>query len=219
VVDSDSDSDSGPEEGPLTPGNETDGPSPPSGERADQTDCSAVLLEETPEAAVVSNLGTASYHLAAAADRPRNFYMTGAMGCTTPVGLGVALAVDGPVTVLEGDGSLLMSLGCLSTVAAVGPPNLTVVVMNNAAYGTTGGQPSNAVEVDLAAVARDCGLASATVDTVEGLRAAYRAAGGEDGPVVIDCRVEAGDPADHPPIDYGHAYAKHRFREALTGED
>jgi thiamine pyrophosphate-dependent acetolactate synthase large subunit-like protein len=204
--------------GTLIPGRQRGTPAPPPGERADQTACSAALLEETPDAAVVSNLGTASYHLAAAADRPRNFYMTGAMGCTTPVGLGVALAVDAPVTVLEGDGSLLMSLGCLSTVAAAAPPNLTVVVMNNAAYGTTGGQPSNAVEVDLAAVARDCGLASATVSTVEGVRAAYRAAQSEDGPVVIDCRVEAGDPAEHPPIDYGHAYAKHRFREALAGE-
>jgi thiamine pyrophosphate-dependent acetolactate synthase large subunit-like protein len=205
--------------GTLTPGRETGGPAPPPGERADQTACSAALLEETPDAAVVSNLGTASYHLAAAADRPRNFYMTGAMGCTTPVGLGVALAVEPPVTVLEGDGSLLMSLGCLSTVAAAAPPNLTVVVMNNAAYGTTGGQPSNAVEVRFADVARDCGLASATVDSVEGLRAAYRAAQEEAGPVLIDCRVEAGDPAEHPPLDYGHAYAKHRFREALAGDD
>lgn len=189
---------------------------PPPGERADQTECSAALVEETPEAALVANLGGAAYHLAAAAERPRNFYLTGAMGCTTPLGLGLALAVDEPVTVLEGDGSLLMSLGCLSTVAAVAPENLTVVVMNNAAYGTTGGQTSNAVQVDFAAVAADCGLSSATVSTVEGLRAAYREAASEGGPVLIDCKVEGGMPAEHPPLDYAHAYAKHRFRSEFV---
>ena len=185
-------------------------------ERADQTACSAALVEETPDAALVANLGAAAYHLAAAADRPRNLYLTGAMGCTTPVGLGLALAVDEPVTVLEGDGSLLMSLGCLSTVAAAAPATLTVVVMNNAVYDTTGGQPSNAVHVDFAAVAADCGLASAAVSTVEGLRTAYREAQREDGPVLIDCAVEPGLPDDHPPIDYAHAYAKHRFRSAFV---
>ena len=75
---------------------------------ADQHECTAAVLEETPDAAVVGNLGVASYILADVEDRPRNFYQWGSMGVTTPLGLGMALATDDPVTVLDGDGSMLM---------------------------------------------------------------------------------------------------------------
>jgi len=98
---------------------------------ADQRACTRAVIEETPDAAVISNLGVASYHLIDVADRARNFYLTGAMGSTTPLGLGLATSTDEPVTVLDGDGSMLMSLGSLSTVADVDPPNLTVVVWEN----------------------------------------------------------------------------------------
>ena len=113
--------------------------------RADLYACTEAVLDVTPDAAVVSNLGVASYVLASVSDRERarNFYQWGSMGVTTAVGLGLALSTDEPVTVLEGDGSLLMSLGVLSTLGAVDPSNLTVVVWDNAIYGTTGGQSNH----------------------------------------------------------------------------
>lgn len=179
---------------------------------ADQTACTAAVLEETPDAAVVSNVGTASYHLTALGDRPRNFPLTGAMGATTPVGLGLALAIDEQVTVLDGDGSMLMSLGALSTVARLNPPNLVVAVMDNAAYETTGGQVTLSTEVDFAGVARDCGLPAWSVDSDEAFREAYAEAVETDGTGVVVCEVAAEKPEAYPPLDYGHSYVKHRFR-------
>ena len=162
---------------------------------ADQTACTAAVLEETPDAAVISNVGTASYHLTALGDRARNFPLTGAMGVTTPVGLGLALAVDEQVTVLDGDGSMLMSLGALSTVARFDPSNLVVVVMDNAAYETTGGQTTLSTEVDFAGVDRDCGLAAWSADSNEGFREAYAeaVAAGPRPLAVRDVRLQLAD--------------------------
>lgn len=185
---------------------------------ADQTECTAVVLEETPDAAVVSNLGTASYHLVAVADRPRNFTLTGAMGGTTPLGLGLALAVEEQVTVLEGDGSLLMSLGTLATVARADPPNLVVAVMDNRAYETTGGQPVPSETVDFAGVARECGLPAWTAKTADGFRDAYAAAVEHDGAALVVCEVEAGRPDDFPGLDWAHAHVKDRFRREFVEE-
>src|SRR3974377_811718 len=75
--------------------------------------------------------------------RPQNFYMLGSMGLTIPIAFGVALAQpERHVVALEGDGSLLMMLGCLSTIAVQAPKNLTMVVWDNGMYQITGGQPT-----------------------------------------------------------------------------
>lgn len=66
----------------------------------------------------------------------------GSMGKAASTGLGLALAMpDLRVWVLDGDGSLLMNLGCLVTTAHQAPPNLVHVVLENGIYATTGGQP------------------------------------------------------------------------------
>ena len=72
--------------------------------------------------------------------RPQNFYMLGSMGLALPIALGVAIAQpQRHVVALEGDGSLLMQLGCLATVAMRAPKNLTIVVWDNGIYQITGG--------------------------------------------------------------------------------
>ena len=180
---------------------------------ADQYECTAIVLETTPECAVVSYLGVASYVLAGVEDRARNFYQWGSMGVATPTGLGLALAVDDPVTVLDGDGSTLMSLGALVPVAKYDPPNLTVVVWENGQYGTTGGQSTPAETADLAGIARECGLDATSVSTAAEFERAYREAVDHDGASVVVCDVEPCDPAERPPDDYAHI--KRRFRAAL----
>ena len=109
----------------------------PDSPRADQATCTAAVLDSTPDAALVSNLGVASYVLAGVEDRARNCYLWGSMGVTTPVGLGLALQTDEQVTVLDGDGSTLLSLGALATVARHDPSNLVVVVFDNGEFATT----------------------------------------------------------------------------------
>ena len=74
------------------------------------------------EEAVIGGIGNTNFDLWAAGHRPQNFYMLGSMGLAFPIALGVALAQPKRrVFALEGDGSLLMQLGCLSTIAALKP--------------------------------------------------------------------------------------------------
>jgi thiamine pyrophosphate-dependent acetolactate synthase large subunit-like protein len=112
------------------------------------------------EEAVVGGIGNTNFDLWAAGHRPQNFYMLGSMGLVLPIALGVALAQPKRrVFALEGDGSLLMQLGCLSTIAALKPKNLAMIVMDNGIYQITGAQPTPAAGVaDFVAVAVGCGL-------------------------------------------------------------
>ena len=110
---------------------------------------------------MIGGIGNTNFDLWAAGQRPQNFYMLGSMGLAFPIALGVALAQPKRrVIALEGDGSLLMQLGCLSTIAMLAPKNLTLIVMDNGIYQITGGQPTPAAAgADLVAIARGCGLA------------------------------------------------------------
>ena len=114
--------------------------------------------------AVVGGIGNTNFDLWAAGHRPQNFYMLGSMGLAFPIALGVALAQpDRRVFALEGDGSLLMQLGCLSTIATLKPKNLSMIVMDNGIYQITGAQPTPAAATtDLMAVAIGCGLTNST---------------------------------------------------------
>ena len=95
------------------------------------------------EEAVIGGIGNTNFDLWAAGHRPQNFYMLGSMGLAFPIALGVALAQPNRrVFALEGDGSLLMQLGSLSTIATLAPKNLTMVVMDNGIYQITGAQPT-----------------------------------------------------------------------------
>lgn len=108
---------------------------------------------------VVSNLGWPSKELYAIKHQPSNFYMLGSMGMATPIGLGVALTSKKEVVVIDGDGSLLMNPGTLATAAFAAPANLTLVAIDNGAYGSTGNQPTlTASCVDLEQVARGFGF-------------------------------------------------------------
>lgn len=185
-------------------------------ERADQFACTQAILDETPDAAIVSNLGVASYVLAGVEDRARNFYLWGSMGVTTPVGLGLAIATDDQVTVLDGDGSMLMSLGALATVADRDPSNLVVVIFDNGQYATTGGQPSFSGSVDFDGVADSLQLYTVEASTNDRFRDAYSSAVEYDGAAVVVCRVEPVDPDARPPFDFTHI--KCRFRTAMKDE-
>jgi thiamine pyrophosphate-dependent acetolactate synthase large subunit-like protein len=111
--------------------------------------------------AVVAGIGNTNFDLWAAGHRRQNFYMLGSMGLACPIALGVALAQpERGVIALEGDGSILMALGCLATIATVKPRNLTIVIMDNGIYQITGKQPTATVTgvSDIVAIARGAGL-------------------------------------------------------------
>ena len=112
--------------------------------------------------AVVAGIGNTNFDLWAAGRRAQNFYMLGSMGLALPIALGVALAQPTRRVIgLEGDGSLLMQLGCLTTIAMLKPANLTMVVFDNGIYQITGGQATPAgTGADIVAMARGAGLSA-----------------------------------------------------------
>ncbi len=141
-----------------------------------RAEATRLLAERLGSEAVVANLGEATTDLQHVADRPLNFYMFGAMGQCSSLALGIALARPNVrVIALDGDGSLLMNLGSLCTIASTSPENYTLVVWDNEVYQTTGGQPTaTAHGADLAAIARGAGVEKAmVVRTEEELQRAY----------------------------------------------
>lgn len=182
----------------------------------DQYECTGKVLELSPEAAIISNLGVSSYILIDVDDRERNFYMNGAMGLTTPIGLGLAQATDDQVVVLEGDGSLLMNMGGLATAGFHNPSNLTIVVWDNSHFETTGGQRTLSGVADFSSIAEDCGLAAWDADSVQSFENAYSSAIEYDGTSLVSCEVTSAVPENHPRLDYAHSFMKHRFRTAIN---
>jgi thiamine pyrophosphate-dependent acetolactate synthase large subunit-like protein len=115
--------------------------------------------------------------------------------------LGLALALPGQrVVALEGDGSMLMTLGTLATVARYAAKNLTIIVFDNGRYLTTGSgsvQTATAHGVDLAAIAGAAGIAGAVeVSDLAAFELAITRAMSEDGPWLIVARVDTSDRAD-----------------------
>lgn len=175
------------------------------------------LLEQRGEALVVTGLGASTYDVFAAGDVDANFYLWGAMGGATMVGLGLAMAQPGRrVVVVTGDGELLMGAGALTVVADRGPANLAILVLDNEAFGETG---------------RQAGLTSRGLDLAHlaagaGFQATYTARGEDDlgelaslilrqpGPVLGVVKVELSeDPVALPPRD--GPFLTRRFREGL----
>ena len=119
------------------------------------------IMEYIEDELVICNIGFPSRELYEIDDRPRNFYMIGSMGLASSIGLGLALAKPyEDVVVIDGDGSLLMNMGSLVTVFANKPSNLTWIVIDNGAYGSTGNQDTYAQKLDLIDIARSVGFES-----------------------------------------------------------
>ncbi len=185
--------------------------------RVERRDFVARLLKQVPDALVITGLGSASYDVFAAGDRDRNYYLWGAMGGATSLGLGLALAQpDQPVLVITGDGEQLMGIGSLATIAAKQPRNLTIVVLDNGHFGETGMQRSHtSLGTDLVAVAKGCGIANAfAVADAAGVAEIARHANARQGPGFAQVFIEASEPPRALPPRDG-VYIKNRFRAAL----
>lgn len=154
--------------------------------------------------AVIGGIGYTNFDLWAASASPtgrrtQNFYMLGSMGLAVPIALGVALAQpQRKVIALEGDGSILMQLGALATVAERAQRNLAIVIMDNGAYQITGGQPTHTqAGADIVAIARGAGLTqSAWAADEAAFEELIALSLKEDGPWLIGCRIDNQKPVD-----------------------
>jgi thiamine pyrophosphate-dependent acetolactate synthase large subunit-like protein len=175
------------------------------------------LLGALPGALVVTGLGSSTYDVFAAGDRDTNYYLWGAMGGSTSLALGLALAQpDKSVLVVTGDGEQLMGIGSLATIAAKQPRNLTIVVLDNGHFGETGMQRSHtSLGTDLVAVAKGFGIADAfSATNAESYVEIAKRANARKGITFVQVFISADEPPRALPPRDG-AYIKNRFRAAL----
>ncbi len=182
-------------------------------------DVVSALLDARGELLVVAGLGSSAWDTAAAGDHDLTFPLWGAMGLAAMTGLGLALArPERRVLVITGDGEMLMGLGSLATIGVQRPANFSIVVLDNERYGETGMQPTHTARgVDLAAVARSCGISQArTVSRSDELPALRDAIHKGTGPIFAAVKIVAEKvPLVLPPRD--GTLLKARFRRALLG--
>lgn len=124
-------------------------------------DCLRTIAPHFGDELVVTNLGAVRHEWQALRPHHGNYHLQN-LGLTSSMALGLALALPHrKVVALDGDGSLLLNLGSLATIANQHPRNLVHIVFDNECYESSRGAPTaTAGQADLAAVARGCGLAN-----------------------------------------------------------
>ncbi len=144
--------------------------------------------------AIVSVTGTAGRHWGDISEDPnRDIALGGAMGHTTSAAFGLALGLpDEKVVLFDAEGSLLMNLGVIASIAGKKPANFYHFVLDNECYATTGGQPvPNSAEIDYAAMAKGAGYASAyNIDDLEEFAGSIESIMQEQGPVLVAMKIQ-----------------------------
>ena len=145
--------------------------------------------------AIVSAVGTAGRHWTDVSTKQnRDVSLGGAMGHSTSAAFGLALGLpDEKVVLFDAEGSLLMNLGSLATIAGKSPSNFYHFLLDNECYATTGGQPvPNSDQIDYAAMAKGAGYAAAYhFDDLEELVTRVGAIMEEEGPVFVSVKIAA----------------------------
>jgi thiamine pyrophosphate-dependent acetolactate synthase large subunit-like protein len=160
-------------------------------------DCVEVFARHRGDAIVIVSPGYTGHELHAAGHDEATIYNMD-MPYTSPMCLGIALAQpEQRVVAFEGDGSMLMALGTLTTIGRYQPRNLAVVVFHNAVYLTTGDGSVPTADADFTAMARAAGIERAcVVSELPAFEQAIRQALTEPGPWFIQARVDASDRGD-----------------------
>ena len=169
------------------------------------------IMESIEEELIICNIGFPSRELYEIDDRSKNFYMIGSMGLASSIGFGLAMArPHKDVVVIDGDGSLLMNMGSLVTVFANNPSNLTWIVIDNGAYGSTGNQDTYAQKTDLVDIAKAVGFKNSFDFTDITLKDVIRS----DDASFIVYKTEPGN-SDAPIIDLDPITIKERFMSSI----
>ena len=154
--------------------------------------------------------------------RDLNYVSTGAMGQASSHALGLAIgSPDRQVIVLDGDGSLLMNLGSLVTIATVRPQHFLHIVFENGVYEVNGEHPTpGAGHVKFAAMAKAAGYQKAVCfSELEAFEAALPSLFAANGPVMAVLKIIPGE--DYP-RDYTFIHSaatREKFRTALNRID
>lgn len=182
-------------------------------------ECLNVLCRHITDADIVLPVYSAAFDWIDIRPHPLNYLSHGAMGLASSHALGLALGLPARrIIVLDGDGSLLMNLGSLVTIAAAAPANLYHLVCQNGAYEANGGHPIPGRDlVDFCGFARSAGYP--TVREFSDLKIFEQQIGAllsEVGPVFVDVKISPGGAQER---DYSRLHGPHvrkAFREALA---
>jgi sulfopyruvate decarboxylase subunit beta len=184
-----------------------------------RAECIAMLYPELEGTLVVTIMGACAQELYDLGHKENFFYLQHAMGLASSIGLGLALHLPHEkIVVLDGDGSVLMNLGTLATLARYRPPNLVHIIFDNGSLLSTGGFDSHTTSgiTDLAAIARGAGINHvAAVDSVMGFGEAALDALSRNDLSVIVAKVAAVGP-NHYGMDLDLAENAFRFRRCIA---
>ena len=157
-------------------------------------DCLRAIAPHFADELVVTNLGAVRHEWQALRPHHGNYHLQN-LGLTSSMALGLALALPHrKVVAFDGDGSLLLNLGSLATIANQRPKNLVHVVFDNECYESSRGAPTaTAGQADLAAIARGCGIANVlTAKTLDEFENGFMRALRDDNLYFIHAKVEQG---------------------------
>jgi sulfopyruvate decarboxylase subunit beta len=174
---------------------------------------------------VVTIMGAVSAELQSLGHRPGFFYLLHSMGLASSMGLGISLLrPELQVVVLDGDGSILMNLGALTTMARYRPCNLVHVVFDNESLLSVGGFPTaTATGTDIAGMAAAAGVPrTSTVRTVAEFTTAFEEAVRANELTTLVAKVEAKGPpsflTDLPMLENRFQFQRH-LRNLRAGRD
>lgn len=159
-----------------------------------RVDALQAIYPDIQDKIVVTIMGAVAAELYTIGHRHNFFYLEHAMGLASSMGLGIALAMPKhQVVVIDGDGSLLMNLGTLSTMARYKPGNLLHIVFDNESLLSVGGFPTaTSTGTDLAGIARASGVPAVyQADTIESLQSSVTKALTSHTMATIVSKVEA----------------------------
>ena len=155
--------------------------------RKDAVKIIANHIEQNP---IISANGFMSRDLFEVNDKESNFYMIGSMGLASSIGLGIALKnPKKKVFVFDGDGNILMNLGSLVTIGSLKPKNLVHVVFDNNSHESTGGQPTNSSQINLAKIAKTANYNVFVVQTKTKLISILKSIKKLEGPVFLLVKI------------------------------
>jgi sulfopyruvate decarboxylase subunit beta len=180
-------------------------------------DALQAIYPELEKAIVVTIMGAVAAELQSIGHRPNFFYLQHAMGLASSLGLGIALArPEARVIVIDGDGSVLMNLGGLSTLARYRPRNLLHLIFDNESLLSVGGFPTaTSTGTDLAGVAAASGVPrTATARDLESFTREFHDALASNDLATLVAKVDATGPAAFL-TDLGLLENRFQFQRAL----
>lgn len=163
-------------------------------------DAMEAIYADLDKCVVVTIMGAVAAELQSIGHKPNFFYLQHAMGLASSMGLGIALSrPELTVVVFDGDGSILMNLGGLTTLARYRPKNLVHVVFDNESLLSVGGFPTaTSTGSDIAAMAAGAGIPrTSTVTTVDEFKTAFADAVAAHDLTTIVAKVEAVGPSGY----------------------